>query len=160
MRMFRAWLQLEQVNDIDESDSEVREALPEQRCRSQRLLSWDVAGCGKYNVGFLGFVITGPIPDANAFCAVSNRGIDVQVLQMPLFVRDNDVDVVFRAQAMICYGQQTIGIRREVDAGYCGTLVEHYIQKPRILVRKTIVILTPHSRSNKKIQRCDLAAPR
>src|SRR5215475_3615463 len=134
MRMFRVWLQLEQVNDIDESDSEVREALPEQCGRCQSFLGRDVAGCGKDNIGFVTFIIAGPIPDANALCAVGNRGINVEVLQMLLFVRDNDVDVVFGSQAMIGYGQQTVGIRWEIDACDCGAFVEYYIEKTRILV--------------------------
>jgi hypothetical protein len=75
--MFRTWLQLEQVNDIDESDSEVREALPEQCARSQSFPGRDVAGCSKDNIGFVTFIIAGPIPDTNAFCAVGNRGLDV-----------------------------------------------------------------------------------
>ena len=144
MWMFRAWLQLEQVNDIDESDSEVRKALPEQCGRSQSFLGGDVAGCSKDHIGFLAFIITGPIPDTDTFCAVGNSGIDVQVLQMLLFVRDNDVDVVFRSQAMIGYGEQTVGVRREIDARHRGAFVEYYIQKPRILVREAVMILTPH----------------
>ena len=95
MRMFRARLQLEQVNDIDESDCEVREALPQQCGCSQSFLRRDVPGCSKDHVGFGTFIVACLIPYPNAFCAVSNRGINVKVLQMLLFVRDNDVDVVF-----------------------------------------------------------------
>src|SRR5215471_13164667 len=101
--MFRARLQLEQVNDIDESDSEVREALPQQGGRSQSFLGWNVAGCREHNIGFLTCIIASPIPYTNAFCAVGNRGINVEVLQMFLFVRDNDVDVIFGSQAMVSY---------------------------------------------------------
>jgi len=68
-------------------------------------LCWNVARCSNDNIGFLIFIITGPFPDAYAFCAVGNGGINIQVLQMPLLVCDNYVDVVFRAQAVIGYGQ-------------------------------------------------------
>jgi hypothetical protein len=144
MWMFCAGLQLEQVNHVDESDLQVRKPFSEQRCGCQCFLGGDVARGSKNNIGFLAFIITGPIPDTDTLCAVGNGSINIQVLQMLLLVRDNYVDVVFRAQAMICYGQQTIGIRREVNAGYCGALIEHYIEKPRILVCEAVVILTPH----------------
>src|ERR1700690_4494093 len=127
MWVFSAWLQLEQVNHVNESDFQVREPFPEQCRRGQCFLGGDIARGSKNYIGFLAFIITGPIPDTDTLCAVRKGIINIQVLQMLLFVQDNDVDVVFRAQAMIGYGQQTISIRREVDAGYCGTLVEHYI---------------------------------
>src|SRR5215469_375451 len=138
MRMFRAWLQLEQINDIDKSDPEVREAFPEECGRSQSFLGSDVAGCGKDDIEFLTFIITGPIPDANAFCAVGNCGIHVEILQMLLFVRDNDVDIVFGSQAMIRYGQQAVGIRGQIDARDRGALVEYYVQESRVLVREAV----------------------
>src|ERR1017187_2035882 len=144
MWVFSAWLELEQVDNVDKSDFEVRKPFSEQSSGGQCFLGGDITRGSKNNIGFLAFVITGPIPDTDTLCAVGNGRINIQVLQMLLFVRDNDVNVVLRAQAMICYRQQTIGIRWEIDAGYCGTLVEHDIEKPRILVRKAIVILTPH----------------
>src|ERR1019366_9156141 len=144
MWVFRAWLQLEQVNNVDKSDLQVREPFSEQRSGGQCFLSGNITRSCKNNIGFLAIIITRPIPDTDALCAVGDGSINIQVLQVALFVRDNDVDVVFRSQAMIGYRQQTVGIRGEVDAGYCGTLIEHDIEKPRILVCKAIVILTPH----------------
>ena len=44
VRMFRARLQFEQVDDVDETNLQVGEIFPQQRCRGQRLLRWDVAG--------------------------------------------------------------------------------------------------------------------
>src|SRR5690348_15144120 len=144
MRMFVARLQFEEIDDVDESDSEVRETLPEKSRRSQSFLSRDIPGSRKDNVGFVTFIIAGPTPDTNALCAMADCSIHVQVLQMLLFVGNNDVDVIFRPQAMIGHRQQTIRIRREIDSSDSGAFVEHYIQKSRILVREAIVILTPH----------------
>src|SRR5579864_5883208 len=112
MRVFGAWLQLEQVHYIDESDFQVRESFPKECRRGQSFLGGDIPRGSKNNIGFLAFVVTGPIPDTDTFCAVRNGSINIQVLQMALFVRDNDVDVVFRSQTMIGYGEQTVGIRR------------------------------------------------
>src|ERR1035441_6289986 len=148
MWVFSAWLQLEQVNNVDKSDFQVRKPFSEQGSGGQCFLGGDITRCSKDNIRFLTIIITGPIPDTDALCAVGNSGINIQVLQVALFVRDNDVDVIFRSQTMIGYRQQTVGIRGEVDAGYCGTLIEHDIEKPRILVCKAILILTPHGRGN------------
>src|SRR5208337_3505694 len=144
MRVFSAWLQLEQVNHVDKPDFQVREPFPEQCCRRQRFLSWYVARCSKHNIRLLTLIVTGPIPDSNAFGAVANSSINVQVLQMALFVRDNYVDVVFRAQAVIGYRQQTIRVRWKIDPGHSGALVEYYIQEARILVCEAVMILTPY----------------
>src|ERR1035438_4246632 len=103
MRVFSAWLQLEQVHYVNESNFHVRESFPEQCRRGQCFLGWDITRGSKNNIRFLAFIITGPIPDTDTLCAVRNGSFNIQVLQMALFVRDNDVDVVFRAQAMICY---------------------------------------------------------
>src|ERR1700757_335061 len=144
VRMLGAWLQLEQIDNVNESDLQIRKSFPQQGGRGQCFLSGDIACGGENNIRFLAFIVTGPIPDTNAFCAMADRGIDVEVLQMLLFVRDNDVDVVFGSQAMIGYRQQTIGIWWEIDARNRGAFIEYYIQEVRILVRKAIVILAPH----------------
>ena len=103
--MFYARLQLKQVNYIYEADLQVGEPFSEQYCRSQRFLCWNVARCSHDNVRVLICIITGPFPDAYAFCAVSNGSVNIQILQVPLLVRDNNIDVVFGSQAVIRYGQ-------------------------------------------------------
>src|SRR5208337_484708 len=135
MWMFVARLQLEQVNHVNESDSQVRESFPKQCRRSQCFLGRDVAGCCKDHIGFVTFIIAGPIPDTDTLCAMRNGSVNIQVLQVALLVRDNDVDVVLRAQTMIGYGEQTVGIRRKINARNGGAFVKYYIQEARILVR-------------------------
>src|SRR5579864_358080 len=144
MWMFAARLQLEQVNHVNESDFQIRKSFSKKCRRRQCFLRRDVAGSSEDNIRFVTFIIAGPIPDTDTFCAVGNSGIDVQVLKMLLLVRDNDVDIVFRSQTMIGYGEQTVGIRRKIDARNGGAFVEYYIQEARILVREAVVILTPH----------------
>ena len=96
MWMFGAGLQLEQINNVDESNLQVRKVFAEQCGRSQRFLCWDIARRGKHNIRFVALIVAGPIPDTDALCAVGDGGVDVQELQMPLLVGDDDVDVVFR----------------------------------------------------------------
>src|SRR5208282_5023688 len=97
MRVFRAWLQLEQINNVDKSDFQVGKPFSEQRSGGQCFLGGNITRSSKNNIGFLAIIITGPIPDTDALCAVGNGSINTQVLQVALFVRDNDVDVVFRS---------------------------------------------------------------
>ncbi len=82
MWMFGAGLQLEQINHVNESDFQVRESFPEQCRRGQCFLGGDIARGSKNNIGFLAFIITGPIPDTDTLCAVRNGSINIQVLQM------------------------------------------------------------------------------
>ena len=66
-----------------------------------------------------------------------------EVLQMVLFVRDNDVDVIARAQAMIRHAKQAVCVGRQIDADYIGALIGDHVKKSGILVSEPVVILTP-----------------
>ena len=77
MWMFAARLQLEQINHVNESDFQIRESFSKKCRRGQCFLRRDVAGSSKDNIRFVTFIIAGPIPDANTFCAMGNRRIDV-----------------------------------------------------------------------------------
>ena len=69
--------------------------------------------------------------------------IDIQILQVHLLIADDHVDVVFTAQAVIGDGQQAVDVRRQIDARDFGAFVYDYVQEPRILMSKTIVVLAP-----------------
>ncbi len=53
------------------------------------------------DIGLAGLVIAGPIPNANALGAMSDRVVHVQVLQVLLLVRDDDVHIVLASEAMV-----------------------------------------------------------
>jgi hypothetical protein len=53
---------------------------------------------------------------------------------MLLLVRDDDVDVVHAAQAMVGGREQAIGIRRQVDAHNFPALDGHHIEESGVLV--------------------------
>jgi len=159
MRMFLAWLQLEQVDNIYETDLDVRKFLAEQDGGSQRLLRRYIASRSHNEVGLTALVVAGPIPDADALRAMGNRCIHIQVLQVQLFVGNDHIDVVLAAKTMIGYRQKAIGIWRKIDTRYCSALVENHVQKTGVLVRKAVVILPPNRRRDQQIQRSDLLAP-
>src|SRR5215469_9238423 len=99
--MFRAWLQLEQVYNVNEPDLEVWKIGAEHSSRSQRFLSGNISRRYQHHIGLRSLVVAGPIPYANAFGAVPDRGVHVHVLQVQLLIADNHVDVVLAAQTVV-----------------------------------------------------------
>src|ERR1700760_664170 len=69
-----------------------------------------------------------------------------------LLAGDDDVDVVAAAQAVIGHRQQGAAVRRQVDPRYLGALVGYEVDKPRILMRCAIVVLTPNMRTQQIIE--------
>ena len=61
-----------------------------------------VAAAGHHHVGFHALVVARPTPDADTLGAVRNRRVHVQKLDVLFLVRDDNVDVVNAAQAVVC----------------------------------------------------------
>src|SRR5262245_45658079 len=89
-----------------------------------------------------------------------NGLIHIHVLQVLLLVADDDVDVVLAPQAVVGNRQQRIDVGRQVNSHNSGALVEGDVQKTRILVGKTVVVLPPDGGRDQDIQGSDLVAPR
>jgi hypothetical protein len=144
VEMLGMGLQLEEIHDIYETDFQAREVLPEQSGRRQGFHGRHVACARDHHVGFTSLVAAGPGPDADALGAVPNRLIDGQVLEMRLLVRNNDVDIVDTTKTVVRHRKDTIGVGGQIDAGYAGALVCDQIQKARILVAETVMVLAPY----------------
>ena len=84
-----------------------------------------------------------PIPAVQCLIAC----IHIQPLRRGLFAGDDDIDVVAAAQAVIRHGEQTVGIRRKIDADDLGLLVHDVIDEAGILVAEAVVILPPDVRA-------------
>jgi len=80
--------------------------------------------------GFAALVVTRPVPNPDAFRAVLNSGIHIQVLKMQLFVGNDHVDVVLAPEALIGYRQQTINIGRKVNASDGSAFIKNNVRKP------------------------------
>src|SRR5262249_38166822 len=76
-----------------------------------------------------------------------------------LLARDDNVDVVAAAQAVIGHRQQAVGVRRQVDANHLGLLVDDMVDKARVLVAEPVVVLPPDVRAEEVVERGDVAAP-
>ena len=74
-----------------------------------------------------------------------------------LLARDDHIDAVISAKAMIGDPEQRIGIRWQIDADDIGLLVGDEIDKAGVLVAETVVILAPDMRGEEVIQRSDRA---
>lgn len=99
----------------------------QQGCCCERFVRRDVSARCHDNIRLLAVVIACPFPDADALCAVSNSLIHCKILQVLLFVSNNDIDVVFTTEAMVHGRKQAVCIWREVDANNLRALVRHYI---------------------------------
>ena len=90
-------LQLEEVNDIDEANLQIRKFIPQQRRCRQGFLSWNITGTGHHQIWILTLIVARLPPNANAFCAVYDGCLHVQILQMKLLITHDYIDVVFTA---------------------------------------------------------------
>src|SRR5690606_20491013 len=143
----------------DEADLQVGEMFPQQGGGGQGLLGGDVTTAGHHQVGLRPLVVAGPVPDADALGAVDDGGVHVEKLQLVLFVADDHIDVVVAAQTVVGGGQQAVGVRRQVDAGHCRILVDHQIEKARVLVGEAVVVLAPHRGGDQQVDGGDGRAP-
>lgn len=93
--------QLEQVDDIDESNLDVGQVLSQKRGRCEGFLGDDITARSHDDIGF--FVRTGacPFPDTETLGAMGDGRVHVEVLEMRLLVSDDDVDIVGALQAVV-----------------------------------------------------------
>ena len=94
-------MQLEQVHHIDEANLQVREILAQHGRCGQGFLGGDIPGGRHHHIRLRPLIVAGPVPDTEALGAVSDGGVHVQILQVLLLVRDDHVDVILAAQAVI-----------------------------------------------------------
>ena len=126
VRVLALRLQRHQIHDIDDADLQFREVLAQDLHRRQRLQRRHVTAAGHDHIGIAAFVVAGPLPDAESGGAVFDRSIHVQPLQFRLLARDDDIDIIVAAQAMVGDRQQGVGIGRQIDADDFRLLVCHH----------------------------------
>jgi hypothetical protein len=151
--------QLEEIDNVDTADLELREVLEQEINGSQRLMGADISTRGHDQVGILTSIGRELRPDTNTLGAVLNSSVHREVLQMLLLIGNNNVDIVDRAKTVVHDREQTVSIRRKVDADNLGTLVGNDIKEARILVSETIVVLTPDNGSQENVEGSNLGTP-
>lgn len=78
---------------------------------------------------------------------------------MGLLVGHDDVHVVLRTEAVVHDGKETVSIRWEIYADNFGALVANDIKETRILVCKTIMVLSPDDSSQENVEGWNLGTP-
>src|SRR5579862_97307 len=115
MRMLAGGLQLEQIDHVDKPNLEVGKFFAEKsRCR-QGLLREDVSRRSHYDLRLSAFVITCPVPDADALSAVRDRVIHIRNLAMILYAADDVFHFILAPQAFIRHPSPTIHVWRKID---------------------------------------------
>src|SRR5208337_2157113 len=152
MGVFGMRHELEQVHHVHEPNPNVGQVLAEQGGGGQGLHGRHVATARHDHVGLDPLVVAGPVPDAGALRAVRDGRLHVQVLQVYLFIRHDDVDIVHASQAVVGYGKQAIGVGRQVDAHHAGALVGDHVKKTGILMGETVVVLPPDQSGDQQVE--------
>ncbi len=73
-------------------------------------------------------------------------GVHGEPLRRRVFARDDHIDVMAAAQAMVDYRQQAVGIRRKVNTHDLGLLIDDVVDETGVLVGEAVVILAPDMR--------------
>src|ERR1044071_1513069 len=87
MWMFSCWHELEQIDHVDETDLQVGKLLAQNRGCSESFQRYHITGADHHYVRLMTLVVAGPRPNANSFLAVPDGSIDVEILEMRMFVR-------------------------------------------------------------------------
>lgn len=149
----------EEVHNVYEADLELRQVCAQQRCRGQGFVCRHITARCHDNVRLLILIVTCPFPDTNALCTMGDSLLHGEVLEMLLLVGNNDVDVVFATKAVVHCREQAVGVWWEVDTDNLGTLVRHYVEEAWVLMRESVMILSPDSRSKQNVERSNLLSP-
>ena len=152
VRVLARWLQLHQIDDIDDPDLQIRRMLAQQVNCGQSLQSRHVAAAGHHHIGLGAAVIAGPLPDTEPSLAVLERLVHRQPLGGRLLAGDDDIDVVPAAQAVIGNGQQAVGVRRQIDPDDLGLFIDDVVDEPRVLMAEAVVVLAPDVTGQQVIQ--------
>ena len=122
-------------------------------------MSWNVATAGHHHIWLLALIVTGPVPDPQAFRAMDDSFFHVEELEMILLVGHDNVDIVDAMQTVIHHREQRVSVRWQVNSNNLWTLVCDDIKESRVLMGEAIMVLTPHGGSKQDIQRRHFGSP-
>jgi hypothetical protein len=91
VRMLCLRLQGHQINNIDDTDLEVRHMLEQEIDGSKCLERRHVARAGHDHIGLATAIVACPFPYADAVRAMLDRSVHVEPLRLRLLARDDDI---------------------------------------------------------------------
>ena len=151
-------LQRHEVNNVDDTNFDLRDHGTQNFHRSERFDRRDIPRTRHHHIG-ISTVITRPLPHAQSFRAVLSRLFHGEPLRLGLLSGNDQVHIVTTAHTVIGYGEKRVGIWRKVDANDFRLFVDQMIDESRILVTEPIVILPPHMRCEQNVQRRNRLTP-
>ncbi len=87
-------------------------------------------------------------------------GIHIEPLRCRLLSRHNDVDIVPAPQAVIGYREKSVGIGRKVYPDHICLLIHHVVDKTRVLVAESVMVLPPDVGCEQVVEGGDGTPPR
>src|SRR6185312_3622461 len=157
--MFRLGLQGHQVDNIDNTNLQLRDMAPQQIHGSQRLQGRNVAGASQDHIRLALLIIARPPPYTDTRAAVSDGRIHIQPLESGLFSCDDDVDEISGTKALVGNIKKGIRVRRKINANNACLLVEDKVDKTRVLMGKAVMVLTPYMRCQQIIEGSNRTPP-
>ena len=92
-----------------------------------------------------------PLEIQTLYQGMQERGLSARTVRSWVFARDDYVDVMTAAQAMVHYRQQAVGIRWKVNTYDLGLLIDDVVDETWVLVRESVVILAPDMRGQQVV---------
>src|ERR1700740_1885677 len=117
-------------------------AAQQPRC-GHGFLGDDVTRTGEHDVWLIAIIAAAPLPGPSSSGTMCERGVHAQPLKLRLLINDDEVKIVMTPEAVICYREQAIGVRWEVNPHYVCLFTDQVIDKPRPLVAETIMVVAP-----------------
>ena len=151
--------ELKEVDNVDETDLESWEVFAEECDSSEGFVSWYVAARGKDDIGVLTLVVGCPVPDSDASGTVFDCFFHVEELQVVLLICYNNVDVVYTLEAVVGDRKETISIGWEINADDFWALVCDNVKETRVLMGKSVVVLSPNGGCEEDVERGYLGTP-
>src|SRR6185503_12733782 len=96
-----------------------------------------------HDVGLGALIVARKVPDTYARLTMTNGFFDREPLRRRLLAGHDHVDVVPRAETMIGDRKQRIRIGWKIDTNDLRLLVHDVIDKPRVLMAESVMILAP-----------------
>src|SRR6185437_8305664 len=129
MRVGARRLELEQVDHVYETDFQSGELLAKNGGRGKSLHGHDVAGAGYHYVGLGLLIVARPRPNADAFFAVLDRRVHIEVLKMRLLISDDDIHIVNAPQTMVRRAQKAVNVGGQIYPSDRRALVCYDVQE-------------------------------
>ena len=153
----------EEFHHIQQPHLEAGDLAVEDLHRRQGLPGGHVAGAGHHHIGIVGLlalvVVAGPAPQANALGHVPPGLLQVQILQMALLIRHDDVAHICFRQGHLRHRQQAVGIGRQIHPHHRPALIAGQIDEAGILMGEAVVILAPYGGGDQAIPGTDRRPP-